>query len=494
MRLGELLGKNRRTGNLDDRLEILGMTADSRQVLPGYMFAALPGTVADGARYIGDAVKNGARLVLARPEDELPEGAVTVLRDPNPRRQLALLAERFFKFAPQNIFAVTGTNGKTSVVHFVHQILSHAGLSSASMGTLGVSAGGYQLALEHTTPEPVMLHAILRDLAALGVENLAMEVSSHALSQFRVDGVKVNVAGFTNLTRDHLDYHENEHAYLDVKARLFSEILAPDGVAVVNGPGGKSDFIRQTAEKAGRRVFTVDRENADLTFTDVTPSADGLSFGLHHKGRSLQLHTGVAGPFQAENIALAAAMCLAGGIEFGRLEAGLAALAAPAGRMERVVKSSGGFAAYVDYAHTPDALAAVLQALRPHCAGRLICVFGCGGDRDKGKRPLMGRAASRHADRVIVTDDNPRHENAAAIRKEILQACPEALEIGGRREAIQAALEDAAPGDVVLVAGKGHETGQVIGDRTVPHSDHETLRGLAAGQNILATREGGGNG
>lgn len=492
MRLHELLGQNLTDdafdAELDKTTEILGITADSRNVLPGYMFAALPGSMVDGAKYIGDAVKNGARLILTGSDvdlhdSDLPEGVGAVLRDANPRRQLALLAQRFFKFAPAQIFAVTGTNGKTSVATFINQILSHAGQSSASMGTLGVKANGklgdYQLPLEHTTPEPVMLHAILRDLYALGVESLAMEVSSHALAQFRVDGVKVNVAGFTNLSRDHLDYHKNEHAYLDAKVRLFSEVLLPDGVAVVNRMGAKSDFIEQTAAKAGRKVFTLDAKDADLTLTDVTPQANGLGFTLTYQGETLPVQTHIAGVFQAENIALAAAMCLAGGLPFEKLRQGLASLAAPTGRMEQVISSEQGVACYVDYAHTPDALANALQALRPHCAGRLICVFGCGGDRDKGKRAEMGRIAAQHADSIIITDDNPRHEDAALIRQEILQACPNAMDCGDRREAIKAALETAALGDVILVAGKGHETGQIIGEKIIPFSDHETLRDLA---------------
>ena len=487
MRLSELLGQNLTEdaleAGLDKSVEILGMTADSRHVLPGYMFAALPGSMVDGAKYIGDAVKNGARLILAGPEvdfpnGKLPDGVETLLRDDNPRRQLALLAQRFFKFAPAKIFAVTGTNGKTSVATFVDQILVHAGMSSASIGTLGVKAGDYQLPLEHTTPEPVMLHAILRDLYALGVENLAMEVSSHALSQFRVDGVRVNVAGFTNLSRDHLDYHENEHVYLDAKARLFSEVLMPDGVAVINRMGAKSDFIEQAAVKAKHRIFTLDSENADLTLSNVMPHADGLNFTLTYQGESVDVRTHIAGVFQAENIALAVAMCLAGGLPFKKLSNGLGALAAPAGRMDKVVSSSKDVACYVDYAHTPDALANALKALRPHCEGRLICVFGCGGDRDRGKRAEMGQVASRYADSVIITDDNPRSEDAALIRQEILKACPEASEVGDRREAINVALDLAKSKDIILVAGKGHETGQIIGDQTFSFSDHETLRDL----------------
>ena len=482
MRLNELIGQDFNDDvlhkNLDKNVEILGMTADSRNVLPGYMFAALPGSVVDGAKFIGDAVKNGARLILAAPEVDFPDGVETVLRDANPRRQLALLAQRFFKFAPPQIFAVTGTNGKTSVATFIEQILTHAGQSSASMGTLGVKAGDYQLPLEHTTPEPVMLHAILRDLYALGVESLAMEVSSHALAQFRVDGVKVNVAGFTNLSRDHLDYHENEHTYLDAKARLFSEVLVQDGVAVINRLGAKSNFVEQAASKTGRRIFTVDTVNADLTLTDVTPRTDGLDFTLTYQGETLAVTTPVAGVFQAENIALAAAMCLAGGLPFKQLRLGLEALAAPVGRMEQVVLSPKGVACYVDYAHTPDALTTALMALRPHCKGRLICVFGCGGDRDAGKRAEMGRVAAHHSDDTIVTDDNPRNEDAALIRQEIMQACPAATEVADRREAIKAALRDADAGDIILVAGKGHETGQIVGDKIFPFSDHETLHGL----------------
>ena len=495
MRLSDLLDMTRLPDGVDGATEILGLTADSRNVSPGYLFAALPGAVADGAKYTSDALKNGARLVLARQGVALPDVTAPVLRDDNPRRQLALLAGRFFKFMPPHISAVTGTNGKTSVAEFTRQIWQQAGYQAASMGTLGVQADNYSLDIGHTTPDPVMLHAVLRDLYFLNIQRLTMEASSHGLAQYRMDAVPVNVAGFTNISRDHLDYHASERDYFDAKMRLFTDLLSPSGVAVINlcGAGGKE--VEQTVAAAGIKTLTISYADADsdadadanMVIDNLRTDIDGLHFTLAYQGKEISLKQNIAGAFQAENLAVAAAMCLADGLPWNKLAKACAKqLTAPRGRMEQVGMTASGAAAYVDYAHTPDALENALTALRPHCGedagrgGRLICVFGCGGDRDAGKRPKMGEVAARLADTIIITDDNPRHEAAAEIRAAILAACPAADEIGDREVAIEAAVALAGAGDIILVAGKGHETGQVTGEHVLPFSDQDVLRKILA--------------
>ncbi|MCP5366931.1 MAG: UDP-N-acetylmuramoyl-L-alanyl-D-glutamate--2,6-diaminopimelate ligase [Hyphomicrobiales bacterium] len=467
-------------GGTFGNVEITGLTCDSRRVEPGFLFAALPGTQTDGRRFIAEALGRGAAAVLAPPGTRLAaaEPAVPVVTDANPRRLFALMAARFFGAQPRTVAAVTGTNGKSSVVAFLRQMWQAAGQPAASLGTLGLVAPGFPTGASLTTPDPVALHATLRDLAAAGIDHVALEASSHGLDQYRLDGVRVGLAAFTNLTRDHLDYHGTLEEYAAAKARLFRDILAEDGVAVLNAD---SRWITLFAEACGdRRIMTFGDGGEDFRLMAAAPSAAGQTVYLQVLGRDVTVDLPMVGGFQAMNALCALALFTAGG---GDADAGIAAMAglkAVTGRLELVARTAAGAAAYVDYAHTPDGLKTALEALRPHTPGRLVVVFGCGGDRDPGKRPLMGEAAARLADEVIVTDDNPRTEDAAAIRREVLAGCPDAAEVGGRAEAIRAALAGAGAGDVVLVAGKGHETGQIVGDTVLPFEDAAEVRAAIA--------------
>lgn len=493
MRLIDLMDKNDIPANIDADMAILGLSCDSRTVFPGYLFAALAGGEVDGADYIPHAVERGARAVLT--QREKVSGAAC-LHSTNPRRSLASIAARFFEFMPDMIVAVTGTNGKTSVTEFYRQIISGLGGQSASLGTLGITAqtnapraASGAAALNHTTPEPIVLHAALRDLYFSAVTHLALEASSHGLAQYRLDGVPIRAAAFTNMTRDHMDYHRDEADYFAAKKRLFTELLNDDGVAVVNLLGAGGDKMAQAAKEAGREVLclgaagSAEGSGADLELAHITPTHNGLNFDLTYQGVQKNIHLPVAGAFQAENFALAVGLCLVSGFDFAAITDMAAKLDAPKGRMECVGQIAGGAGIYVDYAHTPDALATALAALRAHTSGRLICVFGCGGDRDKGKRPQMGQAATKGADVVIVTDDNPRHEDAAKIRRDILAACKGAIEIADRQTAIAHAIESASGEDVILIAGKGHETGQIIGDKVLAFSDYDTVRSLLSSAN-----------
>lgn len=501
MRLLDLIDKNDTASRLnippdiDENTQVLGLSSDSRTVLPGYLFAALSGAEHDGAAFIEQAVKRGAHLVLT--ERKTVTGAAC-LHSANPRQALASLAAKFFAPMPATIIAVTGTNGKTSVAEFYRQIVAGLGMASASLGTLGITAPTYQTNLQHTTPEPVTLHASLRDLAFSGVTHLAMEASSHGLAQYRLDGVRVAAAAFTNLSRDHLDYHQNEVDYFAAKQRLFTHVLADDGVAVINLLGDGGEKMRAACLRAGRQIFCIGGDKSgsssgvDLELSDVVANNDGLTFNLTYENKCKNISLPMVGAFQAENFAVSVGLCLASlasltpAVSFEDIISGAANVTGVKGRMEAVAQiaqtaqTENNARVYVDYAHTPDALENVLVALRPHTQGRLICVFGCGGNRDTGKRELMGAIAATYADIVIVTDDNPRDENADAIRAEVMVACPGAIEISARGDAIAHAINLAhtGDGDVVLVAGKGHETGQIIGDKILPFSDHETIRSV----------------
>lgn len=461
---------------------ITGLTADSREVRPGFLFAALPGSRVDGRAFIADAVANGATHVLAPEGTVLPPGAegAALIADANPRRRFALAAAAFYGRQPEVIAAVTGTSGKTSVATFTRQIWTRLGRQAASIGTLGISAPGMERYGALTTPDPVALHASLADLAAAGVTHLAMEASSHGLDQYRLDGVAVTAAAFTNLSRDHLDYHGTMAAYLAAKTRLFTEVLAPHGTAVVNADSAEGVSVAAAAAASGRTVMTYGRAGADLRLVDAAPLAEGLALTLEIAGRRRRTELPLAGVFQAHNVLAALGLVLAGGIEAGAAIDALARLEGVRGRLERVARTPSGATVYVDYAHKPGALEAVLAALRPHAAARLAVVFGCGGDRDRGKRPEMGAIAARLADRVWVTDDNPRSETPAAIRAEILAGCPGAREIGDRAQAIEAAIRDLGAGDVLVIAGKGHETGQIVGDEVRPFDDAAVARAAVA--------------
>jgi UDP-N-acetylmuramoyl-L-alanyl-D-glutamate--2,6-diaminopimelate ligase len=480
-------------GGLTD-VDITGLTADSRLVEPGYLFAALPGSIAgagtDGRNYIADAIARGARVVLAPPGtalDDGPPGAspgaalsrVQILTDANPRRRLALLAARFHGPQPDTVAAVTGTNGKSSVAGFTRQIWSQLGHASGSIGTLGVEADGFADGPSLTTPDPVVLHRTLAELARGGVQHVALEASSHGLDQFRLDGVELRAAAFTNITRDHLDYHVTAQAYLAAKLRLFDELLPVDGVAVLNGDIPEFAAIRDVCRDAGHEVRVYGMNTSDIRLEDAHPLANGQRLCISCRGRTYDTRLPLIGAFQAYNALAALGLVLACDGDLDDAVAALARLRGVRGRMELVARTAAGAPVYVDYAHTPDALETALKAIRPHVAGRLVVVFGAGGDRDAGKRPLMGVVAAREADLAIVTDDNPRREEPGTIRRQILVGCPAAREIGDRREAIAAAIGLLGPDDVLIVAGKGHEDGQIVGNLKLPFDDRAVARAVA---------------
>ena len=461
-------------------IAITGITSDSRQAGPGMLFAALPGAKGDGREFIADAVARGAAAVLAPEGTDWPAGVPPrpLITHREPRRLLARLAARHAGAQPDTVVAVTGTNGKTSTVEFVRQLFTDAGRRAASLGTLGVVAPGRAPGGGLTTPDPVSLARTLAELARDRVGVLAMEASSHGLDQYRLDGVRLRAAAFTNLTRDHLDYHGTTDAYRAAKLRLFAQLL-PEGAPVVADAALEPPTLEALADIAGRRrlvLRTVGEAGNFIRILHVRPLPAGQVVTVEYAGWRRELELALPGRFQADNAVLAAALSMSAGLR-DALDR-LPRLGGVRGRMERAAVLPNGAAVYVDYAHTPDALARLVAALRPHTADRLHLLFGAGGDRDPGKRPLMG-AAARGADRVIVTDDNPRGEDPAAIRAAVRAGCPDAVEIAGREEAIAAALSDLQPGDVLAVAGKGHETGQTIGGITLPFDDADIIRRLA---------------
>ncbi len=461
-----------------DGIDIAGLTADSREVQPGWLFAALRGSRADGSRYIADAVAKGAAAILAERRAQLPvDCRVPVLVSAEPRRALALMAARFYGVQPETVVAVTGTSGKTSVAEFARQVFASLGHKAASLGTIGVIAPGGSRYGSLTSPDPVTLHRTLAELASEGITHLTLEASSHGLDQHRVDGLRLKAAAFTNLGHDHLDYHPSVEAYLAAKLRLFSEVLPPGGIAVVNADSELAGEVAAVARKAGHRVMTVGRAGETLALEGLEPAGFAQRLRVRHPGGVADVRLPLLGAYQAGNALLAAGLALACGEAADRALPVLEGLQGVKGRLEAMGLVNGGLAV-IDYAHKPDALAAALKALRPVTPGRLVCVFGCGGDRDKAKRPIMGRIAAQLADMVIVTDDNPRSEVPHEIRAAILAGAPSAREIGDRAEAIAAGAHLLRPGDVLLVAGKGHETGQIVGDRVIPFSDHEVVGSL----------------
>ena len=466
-----------------DALGICGMTADSREVRPGYLFLAVPGANADGRAFIPDALARGARAILApagTAVDSLPAG-VAVILDEAPRRLFARLAARFFGTQPARVAAVTGTSGKTSVVDFIRQLWRLLGLPAASLGTLGLVAPGHCRAGALTTPDPVELHRDLARLAEAGIDRVALEASSHGLDQHRLDGVKVSTGVFTNLSRDHLDYHPDFESYLDAKLGLFRRVMPPGGLAVVNADDPAGMAAGEAARAAGHDVWHFGRTGPalEIAIERLEPAEEGQVAAFRFLGRRHRVRMPLVGAFQAEN-ALAALGAVAGEREDPHsVVACLEGLSGVRGRLELAARAASGAPVYVDYAHKPGALAAVLEALRPFVRGRLVLVFGAGGDRDPGKRAEMGAVAQRLADRIIVTDDNPRTEDAASIRAAILAACPGAAEIGDRKAAIAAGMDDAGPGDVLLIAGKGHETSQTVGAEVHPFDDRAVARQLA---------------
>lgn len=457
----------------------LGLTEDSRKVRQGFVFFALAGAQANGLAYAPAALAAGAVAVVC---ERAPPGADRGLfiEVPDARLALARAAARFHPRQPATIVAVTGTSGKTSVASFVRQIWSHAGLKAAALGTTGLitDAGVDEGAL--TTPDPVTLHAALHRLADDGFTHLAMEASSHGLDQRRLDGVRLAAGGFTNLSRDHLDYHPDMESYLAAKLRLFDTLLAPGQGAVVDVDSAYGARVAAACRARGLRVLTTGAAGETLRLLSAQPGPTSTRLRVAHAGGERELELPLAGAFMASNALVAAGLCIATGLDADLALRGLETLKGAPGRLEKVGERHGA-PVFVDYAHKPDALEKVLAALRPLARGRLIVVFGCGGDRDRGKRPIMGEIAARMADVVIVTDDNPRSEDPVAIRAEILRAAPGAIEIGDRGAAIAHAVGLLHQGDALVIAGKGHETGQKIGAQILPFSDHDAARAALAG-------------
>ena len=458
---------------------VTGLSVDSRTVRAGDLFAALPGTAVHGAEFISMATQRGAAAILTdtegarRAASALAASSAAVVVVQEPRAALAYAAALWYGAQPETMVAVTGTNGKTSVASFTRQIWQALGESAVNVGTTGVE-GDWETPLAHTTPEPITLHRVLAEAARAGITHAAMEASSHGLAQHRLDGVRLAAAGFTNISQDHLDYHPDFEDYFRAKAGLFTRVLGDDGIAVIAMDNSYSQRMATCAEEAGQEVITVGRSpDSTLRIGGLRFDAGGQDLRFSWNGAVEQVRLSLIGGFQAENVLVAAGLAIAAGADPDDVWSVLPRLKGVRGRMQHVATRDNGAAVFVDYAHTPDALSTALQALRPHVMGRLVCVFGAGGDRDRGKRPLMGEAVAEHADIAIVTDDNPRSEEPAAIRAAILAACPEATEIGDRAEAILRGVDALGPGDALLIAGKGHETGQVVGDTVYPFDDAE---------------------
>ncbi len=477
MRLFELFGADVAIEPSAREVAVTGLAMDSRAVKPGDLFFALAGVKTDGARFIDQAIAAGAVAVAG---DHATAGHATVpfVAVSNPRRALALAAARFYPRQPATIAAVTGTSGKTSVAAFARQIWQQLGDESASIGTVGVVSTKRNVYGSLTTPDPVALHRTIDELAGDGVTHLALEASSHGLDQFRLDGVRVNAGGFNNLSRDHMDYHPDVAHYLAAKLRLFTDLIVDGGAAVIAADHDVSQQVIETACRRGLRLLTVGRrgdgEGAGIRLADVAVDGFAQKLDLVHRGRRHSLRLPLVGEFQIENALVAAGLAIATGGDAAGVFGALERIEGAKGRLELVGERNGA-PIFVDYAHKPDALAKALQALRPYAKRRLIVVFGAGGDRDAGKRPLMGEIAAQNADAVFITDDNPRSEDPAAIRAAIAAAAPGAREIGDRAEAIRKAIDELRDGDVLLIAGKGHETGQIVGDRTLPFSDHDAV-------------------
>ena len=457
---------------------VTGISVDSRQVQPGTLFAAMPGSKVHGAEFIQYALRMGAVAVLTDAEGatlaagSLAQAEVALVVTDAPREALSRAAALWYGAQPQTMIAVTGTNGKTSVSTFVRQIWIEMGLAAVNLGTTGVE-GAWTAPLAHTTPEPITLHRTLAEASANGITHAAMEASSHGLDQRRLDGVTLKAAGFTNFTQDHLDYHETFDAYFDAKAGLFSRVLPEDGTAVINIDDPKGVDMVAIARARGCEVITVGRDGGDLHLTGQRFDATGQDLRFSYRGKTYQKRLNLIGGFQADNVLLAAGLVIACGADPAHVFDTLPHLTTVRGRMQLAATRDNGGAVFVDYAHTPDAIATALQAMRPHVMGRLVAIVGAGGDRDRAKRPLMGQAAAAHADLVFVTDDNPRSEDPATIRAAVMEGAPEATEVGDRAEAILRGIDAIGTGDALLIAGKGHETGQTIGDDVLPFDDVE---------------------
>jgi UDP-N-acetylmuramoyl-L-alanyl-D-glutamate--2,6-diaminopimelate ligase len=481
MKLRDLFSNDAAIEPQAEAVDVKGLAVDSRTVKPGDLFFALAGSKTDGSRFIDSAIAAGAVAISGdRPSRDR---RVPFVVTPNPRRALALAAARFYPRQPATITAVTGTSGKTSVAAFTRQIWERLGHSSASIGTIGLVSPKRTVYGSLTTPDPVALHQQLDEIAGDGVTHLAFEASSHGLDQFRLDGVRIATGGFTNLSRDHMDYHPDVAHYLAAKLRLFRELIAPGGAAVISADHDCSQEVIDAARGRDLRIIAVGH-NADgngegIRLVGATVEGFAQNLALEHRGRNYTIKLPLVGEFQIENALVAAGLAIGTGSEPDEVFATLEHLEGAKGRLERVGEHNGA-PIFVDYAHKPDALAKALQALRPYARRKLVVIFGAGGDRDAGKRPIMGAIASENADHVIVTDDNPRSENPEAIRAAILAAAKDATDIGDRAEAIRAGISALQPGDALLIAGKGHETGQIVGDKTLPFSDHEAVAAALA--------------
>lgn len=471
MRLGILLGT-------DDQTTVTGFAIDHRKVAPGNIFGAFQGSAVNGEDFIPAAIGSGAIAVVARPEAAV-EGAIHVA-DPEPRRAFALLAAKFFAPFPETIVAVTGTNGKTSNVELTRQLWRMAGESAASIGTLGVTTPDERVVTGLTTPDIVTFLSNMAGLKREGVTHVAYEASSHGLHQYRAEGPRVTAGAFTNLSRDHLDYHGDMAAYFTAKLRLFSEVIADDGTAVIWADDPQSARVIDLARERGLRLIRVGEAGEELRLLNRTPTQLGQTLVIEAEGKQHKVNLPLIGAYQAANALTAAGLVVASGGDLTTTLSNLSRLQPVRGRLERACISKSGAPVYVDYAHTPDALEAAIAALRPHAKGKIVLMFGAGGDRDQGKRIEMGKIAARDAEIVIVSDDNPRTEDPATIRAMILEGAPGATEIAGRREAIAAAIAAAGADDIVLLAGKGHEQGQIVGDQILPFDDVTVARECAA--------------
>jgi UDP-N-acetylmuramoyl-L-alanyl-D-glutamate--2,6-diaminopimelate ligase len=482
MKLRDLFSDDAAIDPRAEAVEVNGLAVDSRAVKPGDLFFALAGSKIDGSRFIDAAIAAGASAVAGDRASQ-GDGRVPFVVTPNPRLALARAAARFYPRQPATIAAVTGTSGKTSVAAFARQIWQRLGHASASIGTIGLVSPKRTVYGSLTTPDPIALHRQLDEITSDGVTHLAFEASSHGLDQFRLDGVRVAAGGFTNLSRDHMDYHPDVAHYLGAKLRLFRDLVTPGGAAVISADHDCSEQVIEAARARDLRIIAVGR-NADgagegIRLVEAAVEGFAQKLSLEHRGRRYTLKLPLVGEFQIENALVAAGLAIGTGSEPAAVLAVLEHLEGAKGRLEQVGEHNGA-PIFVDYAHKPDALAKALQALRPYAKRRLVVIFGAGGDRDAGKRPLMGAIAAENADQVIVTDDNPRSENPEAIRAAILAAAKNATDIGDRADAIRTGISALQQGDVLLIAGKGHETGQIVGDKVLPFSDHEAVAAALA--------------
>ena len=459
-------------------IKITGLTSNSSEVKEGYAFFALKGEKTDGADFIAQAIANGAAVVFTNSKQRTTNNAIYV---DNPRLALAQMAASFYGRQPAHIVAITGTDGKTSTADFFRQLSFLCGKKSASMGTIGVIAGDGRVLKEGTltTPDPVALHKMLAELADAGVSNIALEASSHGLAQYRLDGVTLEAAAFTNIARDHLDFHKTEEAYFLAKSRLFSEVLPAEKTAILNADDARFPELKTICEARTQRIIDFGKNAHEFRIRAITPHGHGQSVLLTLFGKKYNIEVPLVGAFQVMNILAAVGLAVGTSENLEDILQVIPMLKGVSGRLELVAKLQNGANVFIDYAHTPAALANILNTMRPHTAGKLVVVFGCGGDRDKGKRPLMGEIAAEYADIAIVTDDNPRSENPAQIRAEVLAGNPKCQQIGDRKEAIYSAINQLSAGDALIIAGKGHEKTQIIGSEHLPFDDAQMARAAA---------------